>query len=87
MPTSVRLDSKTEAMVRRLAQRTHRTKSAVIREALERLARDEQDFRTTPGPYGSIADLIGIASGGPPDLARRSGQAFRQLLVARGRRQ
>lgn len=86
MPTSVRLDSKTETTVRRLAQRTRRTKSAVIREAIERLAQDEQHARTTPGTYSSVADLIGIARGGPPDLARRAGEAFRQLLVAKGRR-
>jgi len=33
-----------------------------------------------------IADLIGIAHGGPPDLGRQSTQAFREILAARARR-
>jgi Ribbon-helix-helix protein, copG family len=83
MPTSVRLDPKTEAVVRRLARQKRRTKSEVIREAIARMG----EGVSTPQPdtpYALIEDLIGIAHGGPPDLARRADEAFKDLLV-RGR--
>ena len=83
MPTSVRLDPRTEMVVRRLARQTKRTKSAVIREAIARMA---EEVGSQPGrgtPYAAIEDLIGIAGGGPRDLARRSGEAFRDLLTRR----
>lgn len=86
MPTSIRLDAKTEGLLRRLAQHTGRTRSHIIREAIVRLADGESDRTAATRPYDMIADLIGVAQGGPPDLARRSGEAFRKLLTARGRR-
>jgi hypothetical protein len=43
MPTSVRLDPKTERVVRSLARRTGRTKSQVIRDAIHRLAASEAE--------------------------------------------
>ncbi len=80
MPTSVRLDPKTEAVVRRLARQTRRTKSEVIREAIARMA-EEGDTPRPSSPYAAVEDLIGIAHGGPPDLARRADEAFQDLLV------
>ncbi len=84
MPTSVRLDPRTEALLRRLARRTGQTRSHIIRDAIARLAESEPVH--TPGPYAMVADLVGIAKGGPPDLARRHKEAFRELLTARSRR-
>jgi len=87
MPTSVRLDSKSEAIVRRIARKSGRTKSEIIREAIAALA-DE----AVAGPQRSLsvfeamADLIGIARGGPRDLAQRADEAFRVALSRRGRR-
>jgi predicted transcriptional regulator len=43
MPTSVRLDPKTERVVRSLARRTGRTRSQVIRDAIHRLAASEAE--------------------------------------------
>lgn len=82
MPTSVRLDPKTEAVVRRLARQTHRTKSEVIREAIARMAEEGNTTRPS-SPYAVMEDLIGIAHGGPPDLARRADEQFKDLLVRR----
>ncbi len=82
MPTSVRLDSKTETVVRRLARQTRRTKSEVIREAIARLAEEGNTARPSR-PYAAVEDLIGIAHGGPPDLARRADEAFKDLLVGK----
>ncbi len=85
MPTSVRLDPKTEALLSQLARARGRSKSQIIREAIARLARDESDPRGQPRPYELMADLIGIAHGGPSDLARRSSEVFRELLQAKAR--
>lgn len=83
MPTSVRLDPKTETVVRRLARQTNQTKSEVIREAIVRMA---EQVGSQPGrgtPYALMEDLLGIATGGPPNLARRSDEAFREMLARR----
>lgn len=83
MPTSVRLDTKTEAVVRRLARQTRRTKSEVIREAITRMAEQVGGPPRSDSAYAAIEDLLGIAHGGPPDLARRADEAFRDLLASR----
>ncbi len=83
MPTSVRLDPKTEAVVRRLARQTSRTKSEVIREAIARMAEQTSGPPRRDSPYAAIEDLLGIASGGPRDVARRSDEAFRDMLGRR----
>lgn len=86
MPTSVRLDPETEALLNRLAQTHRRTKSDILREALRRLAQDKQINEVDNGPYALVADLVGIAQGGPDDLARHHKQAFRDLLASKQRR-
>ena len=83
MPTSVRLDARTEGLVRRLARKTGRTKSQVIRDAIARLASaDKEESRT---PFDTIKHLVGCAAGGPPDLSERTGEKLRQLLLGRPR--
>ncbi len=84
MPTSVRLDPKTGALLSRLARAHGRSKSQIIREAIARLARDESP-RGQPRPYELMADLIGIAHGGPSDLARRSSEVFKEILQTKAR--
>jgi hypothetical protein len=79
MPTSVRLDPETEALLGRLARSRGQTKSAVLRAALLRLAQDQPIAEAGDGPYALIADLMGIAQGGPDNLARRHKQAFRDM--------
>lgn len=86
MPTSVRLDAKTEGLVRSLARKTGRTKSQLIRDAIERLARSEAAGEMRETPYETIKHLIGCAGGGPRHLSERSGEKFRELLQARQRR-
>ncbi len=86
MPTSVRLDAKTENLVRRLARRRGQSKSEVIREALVAFARDEDRTRRRESLYDSIAHVIGSVKGLPPDLSERTGEKFRALLLARKHR-
>jgi predicted DNA-binding protein len=69
MPTSVRLDPETGALLDQLAQTRRRTKSDILREALRRLAQDEQVKEVDDGPYALVADLIGIVQGVPAHLS------------------
>ncbi len=85
MSTSVRLDPETEALLKRLARRSGRTKADMLREALHRLAEEEKTGGDANRPYAIISDLIGVASGGPPDLARAHKRAFRERLSKRPR--
>lgn len=86
MPTSVRLDPETEALLEQLARIHRRTKSEIMREALRRLAQDTQVRDVVNELYTLVADLIGIAQGGPDNLARRHKQAFRDLVSSKQRR-
>ncbi|MFQ5741676.1 MAG: ribbon-helix-helix protein, CopG family [Acidobacteriota bacterium] len=85
MATSVRLDPETEALLKQLARRSGRTKSDMLREALLRLAAEEKTGGDANHPYTIISDLIGVASGGPPDLARAHKRVFRERLSKRSR--
>jgi Ribbon-helix-helix protein, copG family len=77
MPTSVRLDAHTEALVTKLAKRRHQTRSAVIREAIAELAR--RDIEPVL-PYEAFAPWIGCVDSGGADLSTETGKRFRRLL-------
>ena len=80
MPTSVRLDPETEALLRKLANTSGRTKSEVIREALHRMSVEASGVAEASGIYLAIKDLVGIANDGPEDLARQHKKRFREKL-------
>lgn len=84
MPTSVRLDPETEALLRRLARSSGRTKSEVIREALHRMAAGSAEVAEPQSVYHAIEDLVGIADG-PEDLAEDHKKRFREKLDRRRR--
>ena len=85
MPISVRLDTKTEELVARLARKNGRTKSEVIRQAILVLAESQGAGKKPAPPYEAVAHLIGCARGGPRDLSEQTGEKFRRLLLKRGR--
>jgi hypothetical protein len=85
MPTSVRLDPKTERVIRALARRMGRTQSEIIRDAIHRLAAAESEERRGQTAFDLWKDVIGCAKGGPPDLSERTGERFRALLLAKRR--
>lgn len=87
MPTSIRLDPETESAVRRLARKSGRTKSSIIREAIVRMAEEIAPSKREGTLYDRMADLVGVGHGGPPDLAARSEEVLRTLLSRRRRRQ
>jgi predicted transcriptional regulator len=90
MPTSVRLDARTEGLIRRLAKRRGRTKSELIRTAIESLAREAAAAEARPGrvsAYDRVAHVVGIADSGGARLSERTGERFRDILMKRARGQ
>jgi predicted transcriptional regulator len=85
MPTSVRLDIKTEQTLARLARKKGTSKSAVLREAVDCLARQTLHAQASGGLFARAEDLLGCVSGGAADLSTRTGAGFRRLLAQKGR--
>jgi predicted DNA-binding protein len=73
---TVRLDINTEAALKRLAARRGQTKSEVIRDAIVRLAEEEE----YPSAYERFRPFIGIVEGGDPELSQNTSKRFRELL-------
>ena len=84
MPTTVRLDPQTLSLLHRLAKRTGRTKSDVIRDAIRRLG---EGTEISPSAYEAMEHRLGCWDSGGARLSERTGRAFTALLLAkRGRR-
>lgn len=77
--TSVRLDSATRATLERLAQRRGQTRSEVLRDAIGRLAGDEEEEEALSA-YERLRPFVGIADSGGRQLSRESGRRFREAL-------
>lgn len=86
MPLSVRLDSKTAALVNSMAKRRRQSKSAVIRDAIGVLAAQgkasEKKSQKKARPYDLVKHLIGCVNSGSGELSTRSGDKFYKILVA-----
>ena len=80
MPTSVRLEPKTERLLERLAKKKSQTRSQVIREAIETLAERESESGQNENAYEQIQDLVGCVSGGPKDLSTKTGRRFKDAV-------
>jgi hypothetical protein len=84
MVTSVRLDTKTERALDRIAKLTGKTKSDLIREAVRQMAaRAAQDSLKGPTAYDRLAGLIGLVDRGPGARAARSEKILRQLFSSK----
>lgn len=86
MPTSVRLDAETKILLERLAKRSGRSKSDVLREALHRLAEESADSAENDSLYAQISDLVGVASGASVAGGRQHKRAYRDVLAQKHRR-
>jgi Arc/MetJ-type ribon-helix-helix transcriptional regulator len=80
--TTVRLDAKSEAALKRLVLRRGQTKSEVIRDAIARLAEEEGE---QPSAYQRLQPFIGITAEGDPQLSEDTGKRLRELLEIRQR--
>lgn len=76
---NVRIDPEMAALLERVAQQTGRTKSEVVREALETL-RARGSHRVAEPPAKTMARLIGCWDSGGARLSERTGERFAQLL-------
>ena len=78
---SLRLPDATARRLDRAAKRRAARRSDVIREALEKYLLEEE---TSAGrPLDRVRDLVGVLSGGPPDLAERHREYSARLIGAR----
>ena len=80
--TTVRLDVKSEAALKRLSMRRGQTKSEVIRDAIARLAEEENE---QPSAYERLRPFIGVVDEGDPQLSEGTGKRLRELLENRQR--
>jgi hypothetical protein len=80
MPTSVRLDPKTNRAIARLAKRRGQTKSEVVREAIGVLAQQNRAWEQAKRPYDLIAHLIGCVDTGGASLSEKTGEKLATLL-------
>jgi predicted transcriptional regulator len=85
MPTAVRLDRETEALVHRLARARNGTKSEVIRSAIRELAARELASEQPEGHYEALADLIGSIEGTGEAISEQTGRRLSESLRARRR--
>ena len=81
MPFSVRLDSETEAKIRRLTVATGRSKSAVVRDAVAQYAPDP-DTQAARGEsaFDRLTPFIGIVKTGGANHSRQTHTKYRALL-------
>jgi len=77
---TVRLDIRTEVALKRLTMRRGQTKSEVIRDAIARLAEEEESQTSA---YERLRPFIGIIEGDDPKLSEGTGKHFRELLKNR----
>jgi Arc/MetJ-type ribon-helix-helix transcriptional regulator len=76
---NVRVDAETATFLERLARETGRTKSEVVRDALQALR--EHRARSAPlPPSQTMAHLIGSWDSGGLQLSERTGERFAEML-------
>jgi len=76
---NVRVDPGTASFLDRVARETGRTKSEVVRQALEAL-QEQGDRRAPVAPANAMAHLLGCWDSGGMQLSERTGERFAQLL-------
>jgi hypothetical protein len=73
-------------LLKRLARRSGRSKSDILREALNRMAAEPETASENDGPWSLISDLIGVVGGHTAVRAREHKQAYREALAKKHRR-
>ena len=76
---NVRIDPEMAALLERVARQTGRTKSEVVRDALEMLRARGGEGAVKP-PAETMAGLIGCWDSGGAWLSERTGEQFTRLL-------
>jgi len=78
---TVRLDTATEASLKRLALRRGQTKSDLIRDAISLLVEEEGE----QSAYQRLQSFVGIADSGGQQLSQNTGRRFRDALEEKHR--
>ncbi len=81
---TIRIDEETARQIRRLEKETGMTRSAIVRDALRRLA-PEESARPASSAYALAADLIGSYRSGRGDLSVSTGRRLKSALRTRKR--
>jgi hypothetical protein len=79
---TLRLDVRTEVALKRLSVRRGQTQTEVIRDAIARLAEEEN---SGPSAFDRLRPFIGVIEGGDPNLSRDTGKRLRELLETKQR--
>lgn len=79
MIMTVRLKPETRKLLDRLARSEGVSRSEVVRQSIEALAR-ERSGQGGDQPYEALKHLIGRVRGGPANLSERTGARFREQL-------
>ena len=77
MPTSVRLDEKTESLLNKTAAALHATKTEVIKSSIRSYCENALQNKTQR-PYDLISDLIGNEKSGAGNLSTDSEKILRE---------
>jgi Arc/MetJ-type ribon-helix-helix transcriptional regulator len=80
---TVRLDVTTAATLKRLSVRRGQTQSAVVRDAIARLADEEGEQLSA---YQRLQAFVGIVDSGGKQLSENTGRRLRELLVEKRER-
>ncbi len=83
MPTSVRLDSETEALLRRMARSAGKSRSWVVRAAVAAYAVNHSHVRT---PFEALGPYVGAGATGLTTLSDRTGAQFTEIVRAKAQR-
>lgn len=86
MTLSFRLTARARSQLQKLARKTGKSQSSLMREALERLVRDQFADADASRPYEAMAHLVGCVRGLPSDLSSQTGAHLRRLLQERRRK-
>ena len=87
MPFSFRLDPATARKIRRLAAASGRTKSAVVREAMDQYEPDRRpaDAGEPESAYDRLKAFIGVVRFGDAQYSRNTHTKYRASLAAKHR--
>ncbi|MCU0241291.1 MAG: ribbon-helix-helix domain-containing protein [Vicinamibacteria bacterium] len=80
---TIRIDAATQRAIERLARKRRVSRSAVVREALQRFATEEPPPTNKNSAYSKVADLIGSVRSGRGDLSENAGARLRDILTKR----
>ena len=78
---SIRLDGRIASAVDRIAAKTGKTKSEIVREALAGYVEEVNKKSASERPYDKMAPYIGSWDSGGMQLSTRTGEKFTEMLL------